>query len=202
MTRSEDLAARMTDLCLYRRIAFTVAACARARYVFAICHGATPLETVDRAVADLWKGLALDDLPLIESIYRPLTEVPESSVDDTLDRDWMAWLVLAAFEFPSSLQNARRPLQVLAECSSWMLTVLGEIDLRLGYEGSPREGRLATMEWTAQARCLEILAADPSNPDIPVDELNAAGRELADAIAASTEALAEATGWRLWPPIR
>ena len=192
----------MEDLCLYRRIAFAAAACSRARHVFAICHGATPLATVDQALAQLWKGLALDDMDLIAGVYRPLTEVPESNVDDTLDSDWMAWLTLATFEFPTALVSAKRPLQTLAQCSSWMLTVMGEIDLRLGYEGSPREGRLATMEWSAQGGCLEILAADPTSPEIPVEELEAVGRELAEAIADSAEPLAAATGWRLWPPIR
>jgi hypothetical protein len=192
----------MADLCPYRRIAFTAAACSRARYVFAICHGATPLSTVDRAMADLWKGLALDDMDVIAAVYRPLTEVPESNVDDTLDSDWMAWLALAAFEFPAALPEGKRPLQVLAQSSSWMLTVMGELDLRLGFNGPPREGRLATMEWAAQERCLEILAADPLSPEIPVEDLEAAGRQLGGAIADSTEALAAATGWRLWPAVR
>jgi hypothetical protein len=192
----------MADLDLYRRIAFAAAACSRARYIFAICHGATPVATVDWALAQLWKGLALDeDIAAIRGVYGPLTEVPESGVDDTLDREWLAWLTLATFEFPAALTTSGLPVQQLAQCSSLMLTIMGEIDLRLGWDGAPHEGKLARLEWAAQIRCRDILTADPSGLEIPVEGLLAAGRDLGLAIAEASEALAAATGWRLWPPV-
>jgi hypothetical protein len=200
LTRSEEIAARLAGLCLQRQIAFAGAACSRARHVFAVCHNSTPVTTFDNALAALWDGLRRDDLPAIAAIYRPLTDVPESNCDDTLDSDWMAWLALATFEFPASLISTRLPLQAMAQCSALMLTMMAEIDLRLGWSGAPRGGRLATAEWAAQERCFAILAAEPSETEIPVDELVAVGAELGRAIADLAADLAEATGWRLRLP--
>jgi hypothetical protein len=81
-----------------------------------------------------------------------------------------------------------------------MRTLMGEIDLRLGWKGPPMEGPLATQESTAQESCLAILEADPSNPEVPVQELVATGAAVARMVAASAADLAEATGWKLWPP--
>jgi hypothetical protein len=187
----------MTGLCLPRQIAFAGAACERARHVFAMCHGATPVTVFDDALGVLWDGIRRDDLPAIAAIYAPLMDAPESNCDDTLDRDWLAWLALATFEFPSSLISTRLPLQALTQCSALILTLMGEIDLRLGWEGAPREGRLASTEWSAQERCFAVLDADPSNPEVPVEELVAAGGELARAIPGLAADLARATGWRL-----
>jgi len=190
----------MAGLCLTRQIAFAAAACSRAGYVFAVCHGATQPATFDAALAKLWTGITTDDLPTIEAVCRPLMDVPESGADDTLDRDWMAWLTLATFEFPAALVSTRLPVQTLAQCSALMRTLMGEIDLRLGWRGLPMEGRLATLESTAQESCLAILGEDPSNPEVPVRELVAAGAAVARLVAASAADLAEATGWKLWPP--
>lgn len=187
----------MAGLCLPRQIAFAGAACARARDVFALCHGATPVSAFDEALEKLWDGVQHDDLPAIAAIYRPLTDVPESSCDDTLDRDWLAWLALATFEFPSALISTRLPVQALTQCSALMLTLMGEIDLRLGWGGAPREGRLASLEWAAQRSCVSILMADPANPEVPVADLVAAGGELARTVPGLAAALVAATGWRL-----
>ena len=191
----------MADLCLPRQIAFAGSACTRARHVFAICHGATPVSTFDDAIEALWAGIQHDDLAAIAAVYSPLIDAPEANVDDTLDRDWIAWLTLATFEFPSALISTRLPLQALAQCSALMLTLTGEIDLRLGWVGPPREGRLARNEWTAQERCVAILAVDPSNPDVPVDELVAVGASVAQDVAEVAADLAKATGWKLWLPV-
>jgi hypothetical protein len=187
----------MAELCLPRQIAFAGAACARARNVFAMCHGSTPVSAFDYALEMLWDGVRRDDLAVIAAIYRPLMDVPESSCDDTLDRDWLAWLALATFEFPSSLIETRLPVQALTQCSALTITLMGEIDLRLGWSGAPRQGRLANLEWAAQQRCVALLGADPSNPEVPIDDLIAAGAELAQAIPALAADLAAATGWRL-----
>jgi hypothetical protein len=187
----------MVGLCLPRQIAFAGAACARARSVFAMCHGSTPVSTFDDALEMLWDGVRRDDLAVIAAIYRPLMDAPESSCDDTLDRDWLAWLALATFEFPSSLIETRLPVQALSQCSALAITMMSEIDLRLGWGGAPRQGRLASLEWAAQQRCVALLAADPSNPDAPIDDLVDVGAELALAIPALAADLAAATGWRL-----
>ena len=197
LTPSEELGLRAAALCLPRRIAFAGAACERARYVFAICHGATPVDALDDALALLWDGQTRDDLPAVAALFRPLTEVPESSVDDTLDRDWMAWLALATFEFPSQLVWTRVPSAVLGQCSGLMLTLTAEIDHRLGWNGPPREGRLARAEWAAQQRCLEVLGADPASSLIPVDDLVEVGAELGRMVDDLAPALAAATGWNL-----
>jgi hypothetical protein len=200
LTRSEELGARAGELCLPRRIAFAGAVCERARRIFAICHGATPLATYDKALKAVWEGLRNNDLPAVASVYRRLTEAPESSCDDTLDRDWMAWLALATFEFPSQLVWTRVPAAVLGQCSGLMLTLTGEIDHRLGWSGPPREGRLATAEWVAQERCLGLLSADPSNPEVPFEELVAAGADVARTVDDLASLLADATGWNLHLP--
>ncbi len=197
MTRSEELGARVAGLCLPRQIAFAGAACERARHIFAICHGATPVATFDEALKTLWDRLRRDNLPAIAALFRPLTDVPEASANDTMARDWMAWLALATFEFPSQLVRSRVPAGVIGQCSGLMLTLTGEIDLRLGWSGAPREGRLAQAEWGAQKRCFEILALEPSNPEAPVDELVAAGAEVGRAVEDLTPLLADATGWSL-----
>lgn len=201
LTRSEELAARMDGLCLPRQIAFAGAACSRARSVFALCRGATPLATFDEALAGIWAAVSRDDLPAVAAIYRPLMDAPECNVDDTLDRDWMAFLALATFEFPSALITTRLPLQALAQCAALMRTIMGEIDLRLGWTGAPLEGRLANLESAAQEKCLAILAQDPSSPDSPVEELMSAGNDVAQAIAGAAGDLAAATGWRLWSAV-
>jgi len=181
LSRSEDLAASMSSFCLERQIAFAAAACVRARHVFALWHGATPVSTFDDALASLWDGLERRDKEAICGIFRPLSNVPEADCDDTLSRDWMAWLALAVFEYACALPSSRRPIDTLAQCSAFALTLMAELDLRLGWEGRPRGGSLATAEWSAQEKCLAILAVDGLNPAIPVADLVAAGdgtREL------------------------
>jgi hypothetical protein len=197
LTRSEELGARAAGLCLPRRIAFAGAACERARPIFAICHTATPVVTFDDALKALWEGLRRDDLSAVASIFRPLTGIFESSCDDTLAREWMAWLAIATFEFPSQLVRTRLPSAVLSQCSGLMLTLTGEIDNRLGWSGPPREGPLAHVEWAAQERSFEVLAADPLSPAIPRAELVAAGAEVGRLVAEMASALAAATGWTL-----
>ena len=197
LTRSEELGARAAGLCLPRRIAFAGAACERARSVFAICHAATPVVTFDDALKKLWEGLRRDDLSAVAGIFRPLTGIFESSCDDTLDRDWMAWLAIATFEFPSQLVRTRLPSAMLSQCSGLMLTLTGEIDHRLGWNGLPHEGPLARAEWAAQGRSFEVLAADPLNPTIPLHELVAVGAEVDRLVDELAPALAAATGWKL-----
>ena len=162
-----------------------------------LCHGSTPVATFDATLEKLWDGVRRDDLPAIAAIFGPLTDASESNCDDTLARDWLAWLSLATFEFPSALISTRLPVQALTQCSALMLTLMGEIDLRLGWTGAPREGRLASLEWAAQQSCMSILMADPVNPEVPLEELVAAGDELARIIPGLAEALVAATGWRL-----
>jgi hypothetical protein len=187
----------MAGLCLPRKLAFAGAACARARHIFAICHGASPVGTFDDALAALWEALRHDDMPAIATIFRPLTELPESSCNDTLSRDWVAWLAIATFEFPSRLVSTRLPVEAISQCSALMLTLAGDLDHRLGWSGKPREGRLARAEWAAQERCFAVLSADPLNPEIPVDELVAAGAEVGRVVGELAVELAEATGWKL-----
>jgi len=187
----------MAGLCLPRKIAFAGAACARARHVFAVCHGPTPVDTFDDALAGLWSSLQRGDMPAVAAVFRPLTEVTESSSNDTLSRNWVAWLALATFELPARLVATPLPFGALTQCSGLMLTLTGDLDHRLGWEGAPREGRLATTEWAAQEACCAILVADPSNPWIPVDELVAAGSEVARLVRRLAPELAEATGWKL-----
>lgn len=188
MLRSEQLAARAEGLCLERRIAFAAAACDRARNVFALWHGATPVATFDDALASLWDDLERRDTAAISGIFRPLMNVPEANCNDTLSRDWMAWLALAVFEFASAFPGARRPLETLAQCSAFCLSMMAELDLRRGWEGAPRGGPFATAEWIAQEKCLAILGLDPGNPSIPVSDLVAAGDELRTLMAG-------AAGW-------
>ena len=187
----------MAGLCLPRKIAFAGAACARARSIFAICHGPTPVATFDAALAALWNGLQRGDMPAVAAIFRRLTDVSESSSSDTLRRNWAAWLALATFEFPSSLVTTRIPLAALTQCSGLLLTLTGDLDQRLGWTGTAHEGRLATAEWAAQEACSAILLADPANPEIPVDELVAAGAEVARLTRKLAAELAAATGWKL-----
>ncbi|MGD0121249.1 MAG: hypothetical protein ABSC46_01665 [Candidatus Limnocylindrales bacterium] len=77
-----------------------------------------------------------------------------------------------------------------------MLTLTGDLDHRLGWAGTAHEGRLATAEWAVQEACSAILA-DPSNPEIPVDELIRAGAEVARLVRGLAAELAETTGWKL-----
>lgn len=187
----------MTGLCLPRKIAFAGAACARARGIFAICHGSTPVGTFDATLAALWSGLRRGDMPAVAAIFRPLTDVSESSTSDTLSRIWVAWLALATFEFPASLVTTRIPLAAITQCSGLMLTLTGDLDQRLGWIGTAHEGRLAAAEWAAQEACSAILLADPSNQEIPVDDLMAAGAEVARLVRELAAELAAATGWKL-----
>ena len=187
----------MSGLCLPRKIAFAGAACVRARGIFAICHGPTPVAVFDAALEALWSGLRRGDLPAVAAIYRPLTDVSESSSSDTLSRNWAAWLALATFEFPAWLVSTALPFGALTQCSGLMLTLTGDLDRRLGWEGVPHGGRLATAEWAAQGACSAILLADPSKPEIPVDELVAAGAEVARLVMELAAELAAATGWKL-----
>jgi hypothetical protein len=197
LTRSEDLAARMAGLSLSRKIAFAGAACTRARHIFAICHGPTQVATFDAALASLWNNLQRGDLPAVAAIFRPLTEVSESSSSDTLSSNWAAWLALATFEFPARLVSTALPVEVLTQCSGLMLTLTGDLDHRLGWDGALREGRLATAELAAQEACSAILLADPSNAEIPVDRLVGAASELARLVHELAPDLARATGWKL-----
>lgn len=190
----------MAGLCLPRQIAFAAAACTRARGVFALCHGPTPVDIYDHALTALWDGIRHDDLSAIEAVYEPLANMPEANCDDTLHRDWLAWLALATFEFPAALIRTRLPAQKVEQGSALMLTIMHEIDLRLGWNGPPRRGELACAEWAAQLRCLAILEADPVDPEIPVANVVSAGREVAQALAVRAERLAAATGWRLSRP--
>jgi hypothetical protein len=187
----------MAGLCLPRKIAFAGAACARARDIFAICHGPTPVATFDDALAALWSSLQRGDMPAVAAIFRPLAEVAESSSSDTLSRTWVAWLALATFELPARLASTALPFGAMTQCSGLMLTLTGDLDHRLGWDGAPREGRLATAEWTAQEACAAILLADPSNTEIRVDELVGAGGEVARLVRGLAAELAEATGWKL-----
>ena len=200
MTRSEEVGAQTAQLCLPRKIAVTGAACVRARNVFALCHGVTPLAVYEDALAALWDALRRDDQPGIAAIFKPLTEAVEASCNDTLSPLWVAWLALATFEFPSRLVSTRLPDVVMTQCSGLMLTLAGDLDDRLGWSGAPHEGRLARAEWAAQEECLSILAAAPDDPQIPVDELLAAGAEVARLIVEAAGPLAEATGWKLHQP--
>jgi hypothetical protein len=201
VTRSEQLGARTAQLCLPRKIAFTAAACGRARSVFALCHGVTPMATYDDALAGLWDALRRNDQPGIAGIFKPLTEAVEASCNDTLSPLWVAWLALATFEFPSRLVSTRLPDVVMAQCSGLMLTLAADLDDRLGWPGAPHEGQLARAEWAAQEECLSILEAAPDDPTIPVDELLAAGTEVGSLILDLADPLAEATGWKLHLPL-
>jgi hypothetical protein len=183
-----------------RKIAFTAAACARARNVFALCRGATPLATFDGALAALWEALRRDDQPMVAAVFKPLTETVEASCNDTLSPLWVAWLALATFEFPSRLVSTRLPDVMMTQCSGLMLTLAGDLDNRLGWTGAPHEGRLGRAEWAAQERCFSILAAAPADPEIPVDELLAAGAEMGNLIVEAAAPLAHATGWKLHQP--
>jgi hypothetical protein len=149
----------------------------------------------------MWTCLRYDDLPAVASIFRPLTEVVEATCNDTLSPLWVAWLALATFEFPARLVSTRVPVGAMTQCSGLMLTLTGDIDHRLGWTGAPHEGRLAEAEWAAQEMCLSILAADPSSPEIPVDELVAAGVEVGRTVDDLAVQLAEATGWNLHLPL-
>ncbi len=197
MTRSEELGARTASLFLPRKIAFTGAACARARNVFALCRGVTPVAVYDDALASLWDELRRDDRPGIAAVFKPLTETVEASCSDTLSPLWVAWLALATFEFPSRLVSTRLPDVAITQCSGLMLTLAGDLDDRLGWSGAPHEGRLARAEWAAQEECLSILAAAPDGSQIPVDELLAAGSEMGRLVREVAAPLAEATGWKL-----
>lgn len=197
MTRSEALGARTAGLCLPRKIAFAGAACARARHIFAIYHGASPVATFDDALAALWDALRRDDMPAIATIFRPMTELPELSCNDTLSSDWIAWLAIAIFEFPSRLVSTRLPVEAISQCSALMLTLAADLDHRLGWSGKPREGRLARAEWAAQERCLAVLLADPLSPEIPVDKLVEAGAGVGRMVRDMAADLAAATGWKL-----
>jgi hypothetical protein len=190
----------MAGLCLPRKIAFTAAACARARNVFALCHGVTHLATFDGALAALWEGLRRDDQPMVAAVFKPLTETVEASCNDTLSPLWVAWLALATFEFPARLVSTRLPDVVMTQCSGLMLTLAGDLDQRLGWTGAPHEGRLARAEWVAQEECFSILAVAPDDPQIPVDELLAAGEEMGRLVLEVAGPLAEATGWKLHQP--
>lgn len=187
----------MSGLCLPRKIAFAGAACARAREIFAICHGPTPVATFDATLAALWRGLQRGDMPAVAAIFRPLTDVSESSSSDTLSCNWVAWLALATFEYPARLVTTRIPLAATTQCSGLLLTLTGDLDQRLGWTGTAHEGRLATAEWAAQEACNAILMADPSNPEIPVEELVAAGAEAARLVRELAAELATSTGWKL-----
>jgi len=200
VTRSEELGAQTAQLCLPRKIAFTAAACARARNVFALCRGAPPATTYDDALAALWDALERDDQPGIAFIFRPLTEVPEASCNDTLNPQWVAWLALATFEFPSRLVSTRLPEVTMTQCSGLMLTLAGDLDNRLGWTGAPHDGRLGRAEWAAQEKCLSIRAAAPEDPEIPVEELVSAGAEIGSLIMEAAAPLAHATGWKLHKP--
>lgn len=197
MTRSEDLAAQAGSLCLPRKIAFAAAACVRARPVFALCHSATPVATFDHTLTALWDALERGDMAAVAGVYPPLTGVSESNCDDTLDPNWLAWLALATFEYPSRLPAARLPIETIAQCSAFALTVMAELDLRLGWEGEPRGGALATAEWAAQERCLAVLLREPASPAIPVAELTSAADEMARILATCAHDLAATTGWDL-----
>jgi hypothetical protein len=187
----------MAGLCLPRKIAFAGAACSRARHVFAVCHGPTPVATFDDALAGLWSSLRRGDMAAVAAIFRPLTEVAESSTNDTLSRNWVAWLALATFELPASLVSTALPVGALGQCSGLMLTLTGDLDHRLGWVGAPHGGRLALAEWAAQETCCAILSADPLNPEIPVDELVETGAEVARLVGQLAPMLARATGWKL-----
>lgn len=187
----------MSGLCLPRKIAFAGAACVRARHVFAICHGPTPVATFDDALAGLWDHLRRGDLPSVAGVFRPLTEVAEASSSDTLSRNWVAWLALATFELPARLVSTTLPVGALTQCSGLMLTLTGDLDHRLGWGGAPREGPLAAAEWAAQEACCAILSAAASNPEIPVDDLVAAGAGVARLVRGLAAGLAEVTGWKL-----
>jgi hypothetical protein len=195
LSRSERVGQVLCNVCLGRQIAFTAAACARARSVFAVCHGSTDVTVFDATLQRLWASISSDDVPGIEGIYSTVSDLPESNSHDTLARDWLAWLCLATFEFPSTLPRTILSAQVLEQSSALLLTICNEIDLRLGWDGAPYGGPLATIEWFTQLRCMELLIADPQNPEIPIEKLLAAGRELGQALAARAVGLAAATGW-------
>jgi hypothetical protein len=191
----------MAQLCLPRKVAFTGAACARARNVFALCRGATPVAAYDEALAALWDALGRDDQPGIAAIFKPLTEVAEANCNDTLNPQWVAWLALATFEFPSRLVSTRLPEVAMTQCSGLMLTLAGDLDQRLDWIGAPHEGPLARAEWAAQEKCFSILAAAPDDPSIPLDTLLAAGAQMSGLIVEVARPLAEATGWKLHLPL-
>jgi hypothetical protein len=190
----------MAQLCLPRKIAFTGAACARARDVFALCRGSTPVATYDRALATLWDALGRNDQARIATLFKPLTEVAEASCNDTLNPQWVAWLALATFEFPSRLVSKRLPVVTMTQCSGLMLTLAGDLDSRLGWDGAPHEGTLAKAEWAAQEKCFSILEARPDDPSFPLGELLDAGSQVSGLIAGAAYPLAAATGWKLHLP--
>jgi hypothetical protein len=169
----------------------------RSRGVFALCHGATPVATFDRMLARLWDDLRCGDIADIDAIYSGLGRAPESFGEDTLSRDWIAWLAVSTFEFVSLLPTAKLPIQTVAQASALGLTIAAELDLRLGWMGPAKYGELASAEWDAQRRCLEILMEDPCSPEVPVDRLGTAGDQFATMLAARVDALATATGWDL-----
>ena len=197
MTKSESLAAQMGPLSLRRRMAFAAGVCQRARPVFALCRGATPIATFDGALADLGEAIRGGRPGGAAGIYEALTQVVESSCDDTLSREWLAWLALATFEYPCALPSAVRPIETLAQCSAFGLTIMAEIDARAGWQGNAYGGPLATAEWRAQERCMSILLRAPTDDSIPMDELLAAGDEVVAGVEASAGELAAATGWEL-----
>jgi hypothetical protein len=184
-------------LSLPRQVAFAAAACQRIRPVFVLCRGATPVSVYDAALAEVWEAAKTEDWASADEVYELLTHSVESSCDDTLSREWLAWLALASFEYPCRLPAARRPIETLAQCSAFALTIMSELDLRLGWEGAPRAGPLASLEWAAQRRCAAILAADVGSKAIPLAELTAAGEPVSGAVMESAAALAAATGWDL-----
>lgn len=197
MTRSEELAGRAIGLCLQRRVAFAGAVSMRARGVFDLCHGATPTALFDQALERLWDDLRCGDMADVDAIYAGLARAPEAYCNDTLAREWIAWLALATFELVSKLPTARLPVQAIAQCSALGLTIAAELDHRIGWDGPAGSGTLATAEWVAQQRCLAILLEDPENAAIPLETLAAAGAEEASILAACAPQLAAATGWDL-----
>jgi hypothetical protein len=194
VTPSEELAAQTIGLCPQRLVAFAGAVCIRAREVFGLCRGATPMSTFNRSLERVWDDLRCGDFADIDAIFGSLAGVPESFSNDTLSPEWIAWMALATFESVSKLPTSRLPIQTIAQCSALGLTIFSELDMRIGWTGPSKSGELASAEWEAQLRCLAILREDPLSVEIPLERLAAAGDNVSALLALHSTEIATGPG--------
>jgi hypothetical protein len=195
------IARRVATLPLRERLAFTAAACERARPAYAITWQRTPTSVFDDRLEELWSLVERPDAMALRDLWSKVQAIPEWVAQEDLEGPpWIAKVALGTFDFPARLVDADDVEGRLSKCSDNSASLMSEFDYWLGDGSTVGGGPLELLDTEAQEAWVQVLLSSRREIALPREQLAEINESLLAGLEDLLPKIVAASGWPLRDP--
>jgi hypothetical protein len=195
------MARRVAALPLRERLAFTAAACERARLAYAVTWQRTPPSVFDDRLEELWSLVERPDATALRDLWSKIETIPEWVAQDGLEGPaWIAKVALGTFDFPARLIDGLDVEARLSRCSDNSAALMSEFDYWLGDGSIVGGGPLELLDAEAQEAWVQLLLSSGRETALPRERLAEIDEPLLAGLEDLLPRVVAASGWPLRHP--